>query len=146
MINRGESATRALLEDGEFKKALLGDDDFFIEDSLWGGHDSLSVWFYLLSWLREKDHTDQLSQVKQAVREIFYESKEVCDIDGSLTPIFIVRAYCIATREEKFWPIDQEFIIKLLHEYTEKFTEQETKRFNIERDMKELKEKYLPKL
>jgi hypothetical protein len=143
---KGESASRKLFKRGEFRKALLGDDDFLIEDSFWGGHDSTSVWFYILRWLREKDHMDKLSQVKQAVREIFNEPNKVSDIDGILTPIFVVRTYCIAAREEKFLPINPEFIIELLHEYKEKFTEEEMESFNIERDMKELKEEYLPNL
>jgi hypothetical protein len=143
MINKGESDARSLFEKGNFKIALLGNNSFFIEDNLWGGHDSLSVWFYLLNWLQETGSIDRVKQVKHVVQEIFNESIEVCDIDGSLIPIFIVRTYCIAASEENHWPLEQIFIIDLLHNYLENFSEEEAKRFNIERDMKELKEKFL---
>jgi|GEM_PF-4562014 hypothetical protein len=136
-----------LFDSGEFRKAIVGDEDFFFKDDLWGDHDSTSIFLWLFDWLKEQGNNNQtIEKIKTILKDRLEETREVSDIDGSLIAIILVRSYCIAAAARKFWPINKDFIINLLNDYIERFSVEENKRFNIQRDMKEFNEKYLPKI
>lgn len=134
-VDKMKAQVFKLFDLGEFRKAIVGDEDFIFHDDLWGDHDSTSIFLWLFDWIGEnpENASNAINETKRILNDRLYETKETSNIDGSLLPIILVRSYCLAASVRKNWAIEQEFIVKLLHEYIEKFTEQETKRFNIER-------------
>ncbi|MEQ6118059.1 hypothetical protein [Reichenbachiella sp. MALMAid0571] len=83
--------------------------------------------------------------MKDVIQSIFKHLTEINRIDNGLTSINIIRCYCIAAKEDKYWPIKPEFFIDLIIENIGQFSKEEIEQMNIKRDIDLLRD-YLPGL
>ena len=127
-IQELEKKAFQLFEKGEFKRALLGDDTFFMRDDLAGDHSSLGVFFCVFDWLKTKsDYAIYLNKLKD-------DLVEMCSVKGESDPsrfLQIITDYCIAVKYRNFDPVGKDFIINLIKHFIAKFSKEEYEMYQI---------------
>jgi len=145
-MNELKSRCFKFFKNWKFKQAILGTDGIYIKDPTWGNHDTLTVFLYILEWTADKKDIDMIKQELEAVlKDILFSNKAVAKIDNGLISINVIRSYCIAANEENYWPIEKDYLEKLLVEFYNQLSLEEINSKNIKRDI-ELLRKYLPNI
>ena len=132
-----------LFDQGAFKKAILGDEDFFFRDDLWGNHNSSNVIDYFFEWYLLKGTKESLLKLEQFFIDEIQQKRKINEIDKGLISLSLVRFYCREAQSKNNWLLKKDFILQLLFDCISRYNNEELITLNIQRDIKTL-EKYLP--
>lgn len=135
-----------LFNKGEFKKAIIGNSDFFWKDEFWGNHNSSAVISYFFDWyLLKGNDRPSLDKIKQFLIDEIQNDRRINEIDKGLVCLSLIRFYCSKANGSSNWILEKDFILQLLFDCISRYTNEELVELNIKRDIATI-EKIVPEV